>query len=139
MSAGTVVVLADGDADQRAARDLVLDRLPGAVAIAPAPGPEHASAARWCLGIATADPDPPLTIVAFGDVTLLLPAIALAQRAAHRRVIEYVLVDPRLPDVTDSWPDARVTVFTDREGGPERLRGWPVRERQAIAEWIPEE
>ena len=69
-------------------------------------------------------------VVAEGDLALLLPAVALSQRSAHRRVRDYVLIDPDLPPVSDGWPDAPVTVVTDdveglaaRQG---RLRGWRV-------------
>lgn len=76
------------------------------------------------------DPRPPLRIVAHGDLALLLPAVALSQRSMHRAVEGYVLIDPVLPAVTDSWPDARVTVVTDDEWilTQARLRGWELAE-----------
>ena len=41
---------------------------------------------------------------------------------------EYVLIDPGLPTVTDTWPDAPVTVVTDDADGRAArqgsLRGW---------------
>jgi hypothetical protein len=83
-----------------------------------------------CAAINLLDPQPPLVIVAEGAQALMLPAIALSQRAAHRRVSEYVLIDPDLPPVTDSWPDAPVTVVSSDESSDAsiqgRLRGWTV-------------
>jgi hypothetical protein len=86
-------------------------------------------------------PAPPLTIVAAGEWARLLPAVALSQRSAHRRVAEYLLIDPVLPAVSDTWPDAPVTVATD---DPEsdasvqgRLRGWTVVMTDALQDWTP--
>jgi hypothetical protein len=98
--------------------------------ITPVPGPESALSARMCAAINLLDPHPPLVIVAEGGLALLLPAIALSQRSARRRVSEYVLIDPVLPTVTDSWPDAPVTVVSSDESSDAsiqgRLRGWTV-------------
>jgi hypothetical protein len=102
-------------------------------------GPGQRSS-RTCAAITTLNPTPPLTIVSFGDAALLLPAVAVAQRAAHRRVVEYVLVDPQLPDVTESWPDARVRVFceaTSEAAIPSRLRGWDVEPLSGLPDWLP--
>ena len=92
------------------------------------PGPDSALSARTCAAITLLDPRPPLVIVAEGALALMLPAIALSQRSVHRRVSEYVLIEPELPPVTDGWPDAPVTLVTDdaastaaRQGS---LRGW---------------
>jgi hypothetical protein len=98
--------------------------------ITPVDGPESALSARMCAAINLLDPSPPLVIVAQGDHALLLPAIALSQRTAHRRVSGYVLIDPDLPPVGDTWPDAPVTVVTDDTDSQAslqgRLRGWQV-------------
>lgn len=53
--------------------------------------------ARAALEIAAAEPAGPLLLVAAGAAGPLLPAIAAAQRAAHRVVAGYVLVDALLP------------------------------------------
>jgi len=99
-------------------------------------------AARTCSAISGMAPSAPLTVVAFGDSALLLPAVALAQRTAHRLVVEYVLVDAELPPVTETWPDARVTVVTDDDGSAAsvqgRLRGWSVVGHAEFARWRPE-
>jgi hypothetical protein len=99
-------------------------------------------ASRLCAAINTLAPATPLSFVAFGAACLQLPSIAFAQRSAHRRVNEYVLVDPVLPDVTDSWPDARVCVYLDAESEAAlqaRLRGWTIRALPDLADWAPEE
>ncbi|MFP3967194.1 hypothetical protein SMC26_33190 [Actinomadura fulvescens] len=77
--------------------------------------------ARASLIIAATAPSSPLVLVAYGAAGPLLPALALAQRAAHRKVGGYVFVDAELPrpqrlhDHTDAdppapipadWPDA---------------------------------
>ena len=101
--------------------------------ITPVPGPEAALSARICAAINLLDPAPPLVIVAEGSLALMLPAVALSQRSARRRVAEYVLVDPELPPVTDGWPDAPVTVISSGDSSDAsiqgRLRGWTVRAR----------
>ena len=101
------------------------------------------AAARTCLAINNLAPEAPLSIVTFGESALLLPAIALSQRTAHRRVAEYLLIDPALPPVTESWPDARVTVVTDDADSPAslqgRLRGWVVLDHASLGQWQPDE
>jgi len=120
VTAGTVLVLAD---------------------VLPVDGPESALPARICAAINLQDPEPPLSIVAEGEEALLLPAIALSQRSAHRRVAGYLLIDPVLPPVTDSWPDAPVTVASDDPSCDAsmqgRLRGWTVVMRAELADWPP--
>jgi len=93
--------------------------------VVPPPG-EAPLAARVCAEITRLAPAPPLVIVAVGALAALLPSVALAQRAARRQVLAYVLVDPEYPAVSEGWPDARVHVL----GSPEfdlrtaELRGW---------------
>jgi hypothetical protein len=122
VTAGTVLVLAD---------------------VRPVDGPESALAARVCAAINLLDPEPPLAIVAEGEEALLLPAIALSQRSAHRRVSGYLLIEPVLPTVTDTWPDAPVTVASDDPSCDAsmqgRLRGWTVVMRGAVVDWPPVE
>jgi hypothetical protein len=96
-----------------------------ALAVVPPPG-DAPLAARVCAEITRMAPAPPLVIVAVGAMAALLPSVALAQRAARRQVLAYVLVDPEYPAVSEGWPDARVHVL----GSPEfdlrtaELRGW---------------
>jgi hypothetical protein len=82
--------------------------------------------ARVCAEITRLTPTPPLLIVTEGAYSALLPAIALAQRAARRRVLGYVLIDPEYPPVTEAWPDARVHVLgsAGAELRTAELRGW---------------
>ncbi len=122
MTTGTVLVLADVD---------------------PVDGPESSLSARICAAINLIAPEPPLTIVAEREWAQLLPAVALSQRVAHRRVAGYLLIDPLLPAVSDAWPDAPVTVATD---DPEsdasvqgRLRGWTVVMTDALQDWSPDD
>jgi hypothetical protein len=118
LSAVTVVILLGEE------RALDVDDL-DALTVVPPPG-EAPLAARVCAEITRLAPEPPLVIVAAGDQAALLPSVALAQRAARRRVAAYVLVDPQYPEVCEGWPDARVHVL----GSPEfalrtaELRGW---------------
>ena len=107
MPTGTVLVLQDID---------------------PVAGPADALAARLCAAINALHPQAPLTIVAHDGLAALLPAIALSQRSSHRTVEAYVLVDPDLPPVTDSWPDAPVILVSDDEWlvTQARLRGWDL-------------
>jgi hypothetical protein len=96
------------------------------------------AAARTCAAISALDPAPPLVIAAAGRAALQLPAVALAQRSAHRRVLEYVLLDPVIPTVSDAWPDARVTVVCDVDSEASlqsRLRGWDVLRVEDIENW----
>ncbi len=92
------------------------------------PAGEAPLAARVCAEITRLAPTPPLVIVAVGNLAPLLPAVALAQRAARRQVLAYVLIDPEYPAVSDAWPDARVHVL----GSPgvdlrtAELRGWEI-------------
>jgi hypothetical protein len=53
--------------------------------------------ARAALEVAAAAPQRPLLLVAAGAAGPLVPAVAAAQRAAHRQVAGYLLVDALLP------------------------------------------
>ncbi len=138
---GTVLVLPTSGSDAAVLRAEFLGRSLGSLAIEPLPGPSGALTARICGAISAAAPAGPLHVVAFGSSALLLPAVALAQRAGRRLVAEYVLVDPEIPQVTDAWPDAPVTVYTTQGAAPAaahaRLRGWSVHPMSALPEWVP--
>lgn len=138
MATRTVLVLAPDAADGLGAAPLAaLDPVP----VHPVDGPEAALAARLCAAITALDPTAPLVIVVAGALARVLPAIALAQRSSHRRVAEYVLLDPVLPPVTDGWPDAPVTVVVDDETADAsvqgRLRGWTVLTSSGFSAWVP--
>ncbi|MDI1290382.1 MAG: hypothetical protein PSX37_10595 [bacterium] len=139
MIAGTVVLLPTTDDRLVGIRGLLLNAPFSVFNIVATYGPEATDAARICAAITAAAPNPPLTIVALGSSATLVPAVALAQRSAHRRVREYVLVEPDLPAVSDGWPDAHVTVFSDAEQNQARLRGWTIRPLDSLVEWAPTE
>nr|WP_245627659.1 hypothetical protein [Actinomadura oligospora] len=61
--------------------------------------------ARASLIIAATAPDVPLVLVGHGSAGPLLPAIATAQRAAHRPVGGYVFVDASLPRAARAFQD----------------------------------
>lgn len=106
--------------------------------IEPVPGPDESLAARVCLGINAADPPSPLVVVAAESAARLLPAVARAQHSAHRRVNAYLLVDPDLPAVSDTWPDAPVAVLSgdDWIATQVRLRGWELLEEEHLGDWL---
>ncbi len=99
-------------------------------AISEAPGSGYV--ARAALAIGAAVPEPPLLLVAMGAIGPLLPALASAQRAAHRTVGGYVVVDADLAADRDvDWPDAPCGYLgvSPEHGEQARiagLRGWPV-------------
>jgi hypothetical protein len=115
----TVLVLPDTSWTGRAA---VIERVTHAV------GVRGGNATEVCADLMRLAPQPPLIIVAHGSGCALLPAVALAQRTAHRRVGAYVLVDPDAPAGSDTWPDAPVyVVSTDQQiTRMSTLRGWSV-------------
>jgi hypothetical protein len=90
------------------------------------PAGEAPLAARVCAEITRLAPTAPLVMVAVGDLAALLPAVALAQRAARRQVLAYVLIDPHYPPVSEGWPDARVYVLGSLgvDLRTAELRGW---------------
>jgi hypothetical protein len=137
----TVLVLPSDDPVHASALGALLNGNVTAGIVRPEPGVGSPSA-RICSAINDLAPSPPLTLIAFGEAALSLPAVALSQRTAHRLVTDYVLVDPDLPLVTDSWPDARVAVVTDYTGSPAslqgRLRGWTVMTHEAFTRWHPD-
>lgn len=136
MDAGTVVVVAAGAARSSAVMD-ALDAAGGGSRLAvPLSGPAATLASRTCAAISALAPASPLVIVAFGSDALLLPAVALAQRAAHRRVVGYLLVEPALPPGSDTWPDAPVTVLGDSPDPQVRLRGWTSLPLSAAGQWL---
>jgi hypothetical protein len=114
------------------------ERLPEAVAVVAADGPESAWSARVCAAIPLTGLVPPLRVVGFGADAALLPSVALALRTRHLPVAEYVLVDAAAPPVTEGWPDAPVLVFTDRSDPVQALRGWRTAAVSALSSWPDE-
>jgi hypothetical protein len=121
-------------------------------------GPRYV--ARAALAISAEVPVGPLVLVAHGNAGPLVPAIALAQRAAHRRIGGYVFVDAELPrpataqrhdhdhgdhdhgeppaPIPPDWPEAPCAYLRTPDAGPETaqavreagLRGWTVAEQR---------
>jgi pimeloyl-ACP methyl ester carboxylesterase len=93
--------------------------------------------ARASLVVAATDPRPPLLLIAHGGAGPLLPAVAAAQRAAHRPVGGYLFMDAELPipsrdpGTAEDWPDApcgylRISERHEDSARIAELRGWPV-------------
>ena len=61
--------------------------------------------------------------VAHGDTARLLPGLSFAQRAAHRTVVGYVLVDAVSPAPSLEWPDAPVTWIRTSQAADEVGQG----------------
>lgn len=81
---------------------------------------------RICGYIQSMAPDVPMLVIAPAPSLGCLPAIALAQRTAHRMIAGYLLIDPADPPVGPDWPDARVDVIVAVQEIPRwmALRGW---------------
>ncbi len=132
----TLLVLSAADGITSVARTF-LDEHPSALVVQPVPGSSD-TGVRMCAAINDLRPSSPLVLVTAGDAALLLPSVARSQHAFHRRISEYVLLDPDLPVVTDAWPDARVTVVcepTTEASLQARLRGWDVLSPDELAQW----
>lgn len=125
---GTVVVLpGEGSTVRASVIDDLRQTRTAVVDVDLAAGDPGPLSVRTCAAIGAARPVPPLVIVAFGDGASLVPAVALAQRAAHRAVAAYVLVDPASDPSAQDWPDAPVVVVAPEGGDALRragLRGW---------------
>ncbi len=111
---------------------------PGLTVTAP-PAPPAPPEVAWVAGVAlslTAAVRGPLLPVLADAAGTLAPRLALSQRAAHRMIAGYVLLDSP-PPVADAeapdWPDAPV-VYLATSGAPPgavdhaRLRAWPCLE-----------
>lgn len=129
-----LLVLADV-ADSRATA--LAQNLNGVLVVAP--DGAGSPSARLCAAIGALQPTPPLVVVAVGAAADHLPAVALSQRAAHRQVAEYLLVEAPIPAVSDAWPDAPVTVATDDTSVARQsvLRGWTTIASEHVATWRP--
>lgn len=134
---GAVLLLPASEPGLVAVRAELAERIPGAVAVVAADGPDSAWTARVCAALPFTGVSPPLSIVGFGREAALLPAVALALRTRHMAVEEYVLIDADPPTVSDGWPDAPVRAFTDRPDPTLHLRGWRADPLAAAAGWLP--
>ena len=96
----------------------------------PATGPRFVAGAALAIGAAA--PQPPLVLIGHGPAGPLVPAVAAAQRAAHRLVGGYVFIDAELPTPAGDWPDAPCgylsTQPADDRARRATIRGWNVAE-----------
>jgi len=67
--------------------------------------------ARTCQRIATSTSAKNLIIIATGNACNQLSAVALAQRASGKTILRYELVEPALPQFTESWPQAPIAAY----------------------------
>lgn len=85
--------------------------------------------AHVCAAITASAVVPTPSVVAHGSSCHMLPAVSLAMRAWHVPIHSYVLIDPDVPQPTDTWPECPVTIVCS-EGSNQadrlRLYGWPV-------------
>lgn len=136
-----ILLLPDEESQRGALTGAFVAQHPDTALVRPEPGSTDL-AVRTCAAITALEPSPPLVVVAEGAMARTLPSVARSQAAHHRRVIEYVLLDPELPPVSDAWPDARVTVVcgVDAEASLQaRLRGWDVLRPEELPSWSPPE
>lgn len=80
-----------------------------------------------CAQLHEHDPLGPLVVLAPASSVDFLPAVALAQRTAHRRVAAYYLIDPLTDPTGPEWPDAPVYVTQQNSEAASKLpelRGW---------------
>ena len=128
MTRGSLLLLPTVD-DDIAAR--VLEHSDRVVIVEPVAGPVTALATRTCAALLNVQLVDPIRIVAVADGAELLPSVARSLRARSRQVADYVLIEPVLPEVNDTWPDAPVTVYCRLDSDIARMagyRGWMVRD-----------
>lgn len=85
--------------------------------------------ARICAALTASTLISPASVVAYGTSCQMLPAVSLAMRTQKMPIYSYVLIDPEIPQPTDTWPECPVTIMCS-EGSNQadrlRLYGWPV-------------
>ena len=128
MSSGTIIILPGGAAEFRATLLREITDLGGfAFSIDIPPVSVAPMSVLICAQLHELDPLGPLVLVAPASSVDFLPAVALAQRTAHRRVAAYYLIDPHTDPTGPEWPDAPVYLIqltgTTISRLPE-LRGW---------------
>jgi len=123
---GSLLLLPTIDDDMTAQ---VLEHSDRVVTVDPVPGPVTALATRTCAALIALPLIEPIRIIAIADGAQLLPAVARSLHAQSRQVADYVLIEPVIPEVNDTWPDAPVTVYCRLESDTARMagfRGWTV-------------
>ncbi len=138
VSAGTIIILPGGAAEFRATLLREITDLGGfAFSIDIPPVSVAPMSVLICAQIHEHDPLGPLVVVAPASSVDFLPAVALAQRTAHRRVAAYYLIDPITDPTGPEWPDAPVHLIqltvTTTSRLPE-LRGWQELKLNGIEE-----
>ena len=99
--------------------------------VTPVDGPANALATRTCAALMSSTLVDPITVVAIADGASLLPPVARSLRARGHQVGGYVLLEPVIPAVSDTWPDAPVSVYCSPASDVARMaghRGWDVRD-----------
>jgi hypothetical protein len=116
---------------------------PDADPVAAVPADDRARRAalgRWvaqvAVALATAPTAlvPPLCLVVPGDAGMLAPELGASQRAAHRTIAGYLLVDAAVPPpdlAVPDWPDAPVVYLASPAAPPAalahaELRRWRI-------------
>ena len=128
VSSGTIIILPGGAAEFRATLLREITDLGGfAFSIDIPPVSVAPMSVLICAQLHELDPLGPLVVLAPTSSVDFLPAVALAQRTAHRRVAAYYLIDPLTDPTGPEWPDAPVYLIqltgTTISRLPE-LRGW---------------
>lgn len=132
-----MLLLDDNDPGHALLREAFLAQHPESITIDVGQGGVEA-ATRACADINALDLGNRLVVAALGSAALVLPAVSRSQRAQHRHIVEYLLLDPQLPVVTDAWPEARVCVICEVSAEASlqaRLRGWDVLRPEEIGDW----
>ena len=128
VSAGTIIILPGGAEEFRSNLMSEIFDLGGLAVLIDIPPVSIAPmSVLICAQLHELDPLGPLVLVAPASSVDFLPAVALAQRTAHRRVAAYYLIDPLTDPTGPEWPDAPVYLIqltgTTISRLPE-LRGW---------------
>ena len=138
MSAGSIIALPGGDFGFRTALSAAVRDLGGQIFEIDLPPVFVAPmSVLICARIHELEPIGPLVVVAPASSVDYLPALALAQRTAHRRVAAYYLIDPLTDPTGPEWPDAPVYVIQQNSAAASKLpelRGWQEFNFNAIDE-----
>ncbi|MDA3022329.1 MAG: hypothetical protein O2943_06665 [Actinomycetota bacterium] len=138
MSAGSIITLPGGDIRFRAALSAAVRDLGGRIFEIDLPPVFVAPISILiCARIHELEPTGPLVVVAPASSAAYLPALALAQRTAHRRVAAYYLIDPLTDPTGPEWPDAPVYLAQQNSVAASKLpelRGWQAFNFNAIDE-----
>ena len=128
VSAGTIIILPGGAEEFRSNLMSEIFDLGGLAVLIDIPPVSIAPmSVLICAQLHELDPLGPLVVLAPASSVDFLPAVALAQRTAHRRVAAYYLIDPLNDPTGPEWPDAPVHLIQLTSTTTSRLpdlRGW---------------